>query len=793
LAVLDVPVGTLPSGDVDALLEHSILLCEVKRDNNKPDYVANTQVKPLLDFAKQQNCIALYWDNVDQRVFWYDYLNKKKHIKEGSLALLPKYGRNINVKPLCFDDLRATDELTDLFDRIENMLHVASIDLDQRFTVMFQLLLAKLFDEHGHAGKPTDDLEIQDYQTLGNTPSHALILFNKVLAKAIGYYENHLPRPVETKLHAKITGDTLLGICKILAPIRLIASKRDVVQTFYMKFAKGLYKWDLAQFFTPPTVTDFIVDVLNPQFGEHIKDPACGSADFLTAAFHKRRVIDPTFASCIWGADNSKNAVQVAVLNMLLNGDGKSNIKELDSLESAHTDANKFAIMVCNPPFGVRIVEKRAAVLKTFDLGYDWDWDDQSKSYIKQSKLLESQETGILFTEVCVIQAKVGGRIGIILPNGYLANRSKKYQVFREWLLRHTKLVAICSFPRFVFKTSGADVSASVLYLEKRTQPLSHVNDDGDYAFTVQMIESVGWNLGDKKAAPRYVRSQEDGSYMVDSEGLRVLDADFTTALDDIRRSSAAQQSSWITNGLAISPGTPGWSVPVTLVLTDPDLTIDPKRYSKKFWLLRESIKTRTHHVMGSLVDFFPEKKSSTGVAVSKTVKGLYNYIEIAEMGHGVYKTSQYRGWELPERAKHFAEPEDIYIGSIWGSVSKWCIIDKDAKDTIVTSGCIRLRMKPTMRHLLVDLVAFMCSEAYSVQMRAFARGSDGLAEVTEMDVKLLLVPELNSSERMELCPFVDSLLAGAPDLHSKVSRMVNSESFSVPFVAKRASHVILV
>jgi len=81
LAVLDVPVGTLPSGDVDALLEHSILLCEVKRDNNKPDYVANTQVKPLLDFAKQQNCIALYWDNVDQRVFWYDYLNKKKHIK----------------------------------------------------------------------------------------------------------------------------------------------------------------------------------------------------------------------------------------------------------------------------------------------------------------------------------------------------------------------------------------------------------------------------------------------------------------------------------------------------------------------------------------------------------------------------------------------------------------------------------------------------------------------------------------------------------------------------------------
>jgi len=402
---------------------------------------------------------------------------------------------------------------------------------------------------------------------------------------------------------------------------------------------------------------------------------------------------------------------------MLLNGDGKSNIKELDSLENVHDEKNRYDIMVCNPPFGVRIVEKRSSVLKKFALGHEWERNESNGVLTKKEKLLESQETGILFTEVCVIQAKdEGGRIGIILPNGYLANRSHKYQVLRNWLLRHTKIVAICAFPRFVFKTSGADVSASVLYLEKRKTPLNNVNNDKDYSFTVQMIENVGWNLGDKKAAPRYMQNPDDGSYLVNQDGHRILDADFATVLDDIRHSIAAHETPWLTTGLNITSETPGWSIAISEVLSDPDLTIDPKRYTKKFKNLQNIIRSKKHHKLGDLVDFISEKKTSSGNVVKISKKWIYNYIEIAEIGHGDYKTTSYRGWELPDRAKHFAEPGDIYIGSIWSSVSKWCVIAKDAEDTIVTSGCHRLRMKNDMKHLLVDVVAFMCSEGYTVQ-----------------------------------------------------------------------------
>src|SRR2546423_15635498 len=115
-----------------------------------------------------------------------------------------------------------------------------------------------------------------------------------------------------------------------------------------MHFAKHLYKWDLAQFFTPVTVTDFIATVLNPRFGEHVRDPACGSADFLTSAYRIGLQHDPNYAQSVWGADNSPNAVQVAILNMLLNGDGKSNIELEDSLENVGKNVDQFDILICN-------------------------------------------------------------------------------------------------------------------------------------------------------------------------------------------------------------------------------------------------------------------------------------------------------------------------------------------------------------------------------------------------------------------------------------------------------------
>src|SRR5207253_3412680 len=102
---------------------------------------------------------------------------------------------------------------------------------------------------------------------------------NAVLAKAVKFYGKYLPEKVESEF--AIDGSLLRRVSKLLAPVNVLKSRHDVIQDFYMYFAKGLYKWELAQYFTPTEVVDCVVDVLNPQPGEHIKDPACGSSDFL--------------------------------------------------------------------------------------------------------------------------------------------------------------------------------------------------------------------------------------------------------------------------------------------------------------------------------------------------------------------------------------------------------------------------------------------------------------------------------------------------------------------------------
>jgi type I restriction enzyme M protein len=784
LAVLDVPVASIDASKVDELLAHAVLLGEIKRDSAKSAYVKETQVEPMLDFAHTDECIALYWDDVGGRIFWREKKGGKRVSHEAPAPSMPAFGAKPSVKPLSLDDTQPSDSLLDAFTRIEDTLHAASIDPEARYGIMLQLLLAKLYDEHGHAAAPTKPLDLQDFKALGTKPTAALAAANKVLGKAVSYYGKFLPRAVASKF--PFTASTLLEVMEVLAPIRIVASSHEVIQTFYMHFAKHLYKWDLAQFFTPITVCDFMAQVLAPRFGEHIKDPACGSADFLVSAFRIGSQHDPNFAQAVWGADNSENAVQVAVLNMLLNGDGKTNLVREDSLEQVAKDEEKFEMLICNPPFGTQIVEKRRTVLADFELGYEW-LPDKSNVMQKTDTVRDKQQVGLLFLELCVRQAKAGGRVAIILPNGYLGNRSNSYRALREWLLRHCRVASICSFPRFTFKTSGADVSASVLFLEKRAKPLKKAAADSKYDFHVGLIESVGWELGDKGAKALYQRDPTDGTLITDTHGNPLLLQDFDRMVADMRRSKAATRFKWLAGG-ATSGKKDGWSISAAKVTDDPLLTLDPKRLSRKAVELRDELASKPHFRLGDLVEFVTE--SGAAWPVSNT----YRYVELQDITAGSYRWTTLRGWELPSRARHAAESGDVFVGSVWGSVQKWMVTGGDTDGLLVTNGCRRLRMKKGKEKYLLDLVVALSTESYATQMRALARGSDGLAEVHEDDAAEVFIPKITSSkQRKELEPFVKQLLAGYTSVRAKVDDMIESGDLPIPVPDKRPSHSVLV
>ena len=707
-AILKKPITEYPSHEPEIVLKDAIILCEVKRDNANNEYVKETQVKPMLDFAKNLETIGLYWDNLEHRVFWTELVNGVKETKEGPLSYIPPYGQKLNVKPLTYGTLKTPESLTNIFDRIEDILHQASFSPETRYETIMQLLLTKIFDEHEFETRPDVPLELQDFASLGINPELALKKYSSVMKRAITYYQKHLPNAISQD--PRVKGYTLEEIMKILAPVRIIDAKLDIIQNFYMKFAKSMYKWDMAQYFTPTSVTDFIVRIINPKFGEHIADPACGSADFLVAAFRQGRRYNPGFADCIWGVDNSPNAVQVAILNMVLNGDGKSNIKKDDSLENIDSYAERYDIVLCNPPFGSKIVEKRTNVLNKFELARKPIFENDE---IKLSEeLLDSQESGILFIETCLREIRSGGRVAIILPNGYLGNRSYKFLAVRDWILRHARIAAIISLPRFTFKSSGADVSASVVFMEKLPSTVENISEIEDYRISVELIEKLGWSAGDSKGQPIYKKHEEDGSLELDENNDPMIDSDFDEIHNLIRNSDASIDFEWlgdINSANTLSPNEKqGWTINYSSIIKDSYLTLDPKRLCRKYLTLRNNLMLKNYKKLGDLVNFIPEKTNPDGSKSKINKSSNYYYVDLGNMGYGNYFSEEMKGWELPSRAKHLSKGGDLYFGSIWGSAVKWCYISDDETNIIVTNGCFRVRMKEGEEKYLPDILCYL-------------------------------------------------------------------------------------
>lgn len=778
IAVLDVPISTV-GNDIEDLKSHIRLIAEIKRTNENAISAKATQVYPAMDFVKDLSVLGVYWDDVEQRLFYKTVIGTKTKTLETTLAVLPIWGQPLGSLALKNADLQTSLNLKKLFERIEDTLHTATPEKDRRFEIMLQLLLVKIYDEHVNS-KPTQKMALQDFTNSPLGDQQVKSAFQAMLEKAAAYYGRYLPRPVSTT--PKVSGSLLRNLSALLAPVRILGSKRDIVQEFYMYFAKEVYKWDLAQYFTPSEVVDFIVSLVNPQAGDQVKDPACGSGDFLVSAMHHAAASGANISDAVWGADNSSKAVQVSVLNMVLNGDGKSNIVEEDSLQNIEKDEGHYAALLCNPPFGVKIVETRFDILSKFHMGQEWE--DSGKGLQPNGVTLGRQEVGILFAELCVRQAQPGGRVGIILPNGYLGNRTARYATMREWLLRNCRLVAVVAFPRFTFKKSGADVSASVVVLEKRAKPLAKAVDAEDYPFFVGIIESVGWSVGVKGAERILRRDPLTGDIVLDARNEPVLDADFDRVLADLAASEVIDLYSWMSvRENDVGQVENGWSVNIRDVLKSPGLNIDPKRWCKRAIMTRVAIEQLPHFTLGDAVEIIPP----VGIPSDKTA--IYDYVEIQDVTDGIVSSHRMRGWELPDRAKHRATKGDVFVGSIWGSVGKWFIAGGDCSKTVVSNGFHRLRVKPGMQNHLVDLVSGLNMELYRIQARSLATGSDGLAEVAEADLLSIRLPRVtDKTARKAINEILDAMLTGRISATKTVSDLIKDGRLPSTGVPSRTS-----
>ena len=783
IAVLDQPVESLPN-DLRELSPHIVLVAEIKRENAKAGGAVETQVYPALNFLPKIDVLGIYWDDVERRLFFREQVGGELAVRETALANLPQWGQAFQQKPLLSTDLETT-QLRQLFERIENRLHAEVSSKSRRFEIMLQLLLVKLYDEYVHPAPGIYPMDIQDYTNAPLGDQEVKSHLEGVLNLALRFYQPYLPRTVPRTFGC--AGSVLRSLSALLAPVRFLSTRREVVQDFYMYFASEVYKWDLGQYFTPTEVVDFMVELANPRAGEHVSDPACGSGDFLISAFqHAARENNADLRDSVWGADNSAEAVQVAILNMVLNGDGKSQIRSEDSLLQVSEYTDRFSVVLCNPPFGTRINETRQEVLRQFDLGHDWK-HSAAGTLEKTDKVAKRQQSGLLFAELCIRQTAPGGRVGIILPNGYLGNKSAAYVAFREWLIRHARIAAITAFPRFTFKKSGADVSASAVFVEKRSTPLAHARDAESHPFYAGIVESVGWQVGDKRFKRVFKRDLQTGAFLTDENNDQIADSDFDRIVAEIRSQRMVSIFPWLSSH-PIPDSQRGWSVDFAEVTSREDLSLDPKRWSERHHAARASVASADHFRLGDVVDMIRE------VGKPDNPSGVYDYVELQNASDGLVTPQRLRGWELPDRARHEASAGDLFVGGVWGSVSKWFIAGGN-HSMVVSNGFVRLRPKSGREAYLLDIVAGLVSETYLIQARALCTGSDGLAELAGNDLGEILLPKVGDAiARNALQGIVDTLVRGRATVGSVVAGLqLAGQVHPEPTNTRKGRHVVQV
>lgn len=207
------------------------------------------------------------------------------------------------------------------------------------------------------------------------------------------------------------------------------------------------------QYFTPRSLIKAMVDVTNPQIGETVCDPACGTGGFLLAAYDHmkpqsadRGKQDFLKNSALHGYDNTALVVTLASMNLYLHGIGtdRSPIICQDSLEK--TPSVLVDVILANPPFGTR--------------------PSGSVDVNREDFYAMTKNNQLNFLQHMMVMLKNGGRAAVVLPDNVLFEGGAG-ETIRKELLKNFNLHTILRLPTGIFYAQG--VKANVLFFTKGT------------------------------------------------------------------------------------------------------------------------------------------------------------------------------------------------------------------------------------------------------------------------------------------------------------------------------------
>ena len=230
---------------------------------------------------------------------------------------------------------------------------------------------------------------------------------------------------------------------------------QDILNLFFTTFNKYVGKTDKNQAFTPDHIVHFMCKVVGVNRNSRILDPCCGSGAFLVRAMTEamddcanKKERDKVKQSQIYGIEYEETAFGLSTTNMLIHGDGNSNIRQGNCFEEKDFIKNaNINIVLMNPPYNA---QKKYCLKEYADT-----WNKTTK---------EDPSQGFHFVYYIASQVKTG-KLAVLLPlQCAIGSSSTDIQTFKTKMLEEHTLDAVFSLPVDVFHPGSTSVACCMVF-----------------------------------------------------------------------------------------------------------------------------------------------------------------------------------------------------------------------------------------------------------------------------------------------------------------------------------------
>ena len=528
--------------------EEALIIVETKRADKRPSDGRDGEGQLLSYVSASPVCRYGLW--VGQERIAYE-----RQIETGEVSRIgdiPRFGDTEPTRP-SRSDLVPAHELKSVFRRCHNYIYAnAGLQKGEAFHELLKLIFCKTFDEE--EGVDVLDFAVHPRERTSESGQRRLMeerlgpLFDKIRQRYPFIFEPDERITLDHRVAAYVVNE--------LQYLSLLDTKTDVKGDAYEELVGENLRGDRGEYFTPRNVCDMAVQMVMSLYPANeltllrVLDCCCGTGGFLVSWLNNlarivrqqeearyvgrsgvaldaqiRERIRNACNRNMFGLDINPFLVRTSQMNLVLHGDGASNVFRADSVrspgewdEEARREVPYGAsdVVFTNPPFGGNAQIDDSHILDQYELPH---WDTQNR----RNSLPAEQ----LFVEAALKYVRPGGYMAIVLPDGILNNPGLRF--IRSWLLQRSRLIASVSLPKTTFKASGGVNNPSLLLVQKFTNEQVFQATSGviDRAYNVFMAAPETAGI-DNRANPVYLR-HDDGREQLDNHGKKIRDDEIST------------------------------------------------------------------------------------------------------------------------------------------------------------------------------------------------------------------------------------------------------------------------